>query len=374
VLEILPTIRQWWSDGHRVALATVVATRQSTPLPAGAAMAINDQGAVVGNISGGCVEGDVHRIAMDVISDGVPRMADYGITDDTAWSVGLMCGGELDVVVAPIEASDAAIAAIVAAAEEQRAVALVTKLPSQTTREHSGDAVDQVCRLAVWADGAAGSLGDAGLDYAATADARGMLQQGLSGIRRYGHSGQRRADDVAVFMGSFVAPAAMYVFGAIDFASALCRVGGHLGYRVTVCDAREVFATRQRFPDADDVVVDWPHRFLSSAPIDERTVVCVLTHDPKFDVPVLEIALRSPAAYVGAMGSRRTHQDRLARLREAGLDDKELSRLRSPIGLDIGARTPQETAVSIAAEIILERWGGSGRPLRTTDGAIHRDR
>jgi xanthine dehydrogenase accessory factor len=162
------------------------------------------------------------------------------------------------------------------------------------------------------------------------------------------------------------------VFGAIDFAAAVARVGKFLGYRVTVCDARAVFATRRRFPDADEVVVEWPHRYLASQPVDARTVICVLTHDPKFDVPLLEVALRTEAAYIGAMGSRRTHEDRLARLRDAGVDEEALARLASPIGLDIGARTPEETAVSIAAEIVAHRWGGSGQRLGVTAGPIHR--
>jgi xanthine dehydrogenase accessory factor len=161
------------------------------------------------------------------------------------------------------------------------------------------------------------------------------------------------------------------VFGAIDFAAAVARVGKFLGYHVTVCDARKVFATASRFPGADEVVVDWPHRFLAGAGVDARTVICVLTHDPKFDVPLLEVALRTPAGYIGAMGSRRTHDDRLARLREIGLTGEELGRLRSPIGLDLGARTPEETAVSIAAELIQLRWGGTGQALTDTEGRIH---
>jgi xanthine dehydrogenase accessory factor len=179
-----------------------------------------------------------------------------------------------------------------------------------------------------------------------------------------------------VFCASYAPKPRMLVFGAIDFAAAVARVGSFLGYRVTVCDARPVFATPARFPEADEVVVEWPHRFLrrhaEAGDLDGRTVICVLTHDPKFDVPLLEVALRLPAvAYVGAMGSRRTHDDRLRRLREAGLSDDLLGRLSSPVGLDLGARTPEETAVSIAAEIIARRWGGSGHRLSEVSGAIH---
>ncbi|CAO0837294.1 Xanthine dehydrogenase OS=Streptomyces microflavus OX=1919 GN=Smic_61780 PE=4 SV=1 [Streptomyces microflavus] len=180
--------------------------------------------------------------------------------------------------------------------------------------------------------------------------------------------------EVAVFVRTYAPPPRMIVFGAIDHAAATARIGSFLGYRVTVCDARPAFATRERFPTADEVVRAWPHDYLEATEVDARTVICVLTHDPKFDVPLLVAALRTPAAYIGVMGSRRTHSDRLARLREAGVDEAALARLASPVGLDLGARTPEETAVSIAAEIIQHRWGGTGRPLGELTGAIHRDR
>ena len=183
-------------------------------------------------------------------------------------------------------------------------------------------------------------MGSERLDDAVTDDARGMLDQGMTGLRRYGPHGERRGDELGIFVQSFTPPPRMLVFGAIDFASAVARVGAFLGYHVTVCDARPVFATRARFPDADEVVVRWPHEYLAETTVDERTVICVLTHDPKFDIPLLEIALRCPAAYIGAMGSRRTHGDRIARLRERGMTEDELARLSAPIGLDIGARTP----------------------------------
>jgi len=178
-----------------------------------------------------------------------------------------------------------------------------------------------------------------------------------------------------VFVQSFAPPPRLLVFGAIDFAAAVARIGSFLGYQVTVCDARPVFTTRARFPESDEVVVDWPHRYLAeehaNGRIDQRTVITVLTHDPKFDVPLLQVALGVPAAYIGVMGSRRTHEDRLVRLREAGVDETSLARLSSPVGLDLGARTPEETAVSIAADIIASQWGGTGLPLRATSGTIH---
>jgi xanthine dehydrogenase accessory factor len=201
---------------------------------------------------------------------------------------------------------------------------------------------------------------------------QGLLEQGITGVLHYGREGERRGDDCAVFVASYAPKPRMIVFGAIDFAAAVARIGSFLGYYVTVCDARATFATTKRFPDADDVVVDWPHRYLAATDVDERTVVCVLTHDPKFDVPLLEVALRLPLAYLGAMGSRRTHDDRTMRLKELGFTDSDLAKLHAPIGLDIGGRTPEETAVSIAAEIVASRWGGTGVALRSVDGPIHR--
>jgi xanthine dehydrogenase accessory factor len=226
-------------------------------------------------------------------------------------------------------------------------------------------------RMVVRPDATSGSLGSDRLDDAVRDDARGLLVQGSTATLHYGQSGERRGDEVAVFVSSYAPRPRMIVFGAIDFAAAVARVGSFLGYHVTVCDARETFATAKRFPDADEVIVEWPHRYLARTEVDARTVLCVLTHDPKFDVPLLEIALKTPVAYIGAMGSRRTNDDRLKRLRELGIGEDELARLHAPIGLDVGARTPEETAVSIAAEIIAARWGGTGTQLRRTEGPIH---
>jgi xanthine dehydrogenase accessory factor len=216
-----------------------------------------------------------------------------------------------------------------------------------------------------------GSAGNGELDKAVIEAARGLLEGGRTETRHFGPRGQRRMEDVAVFVQSFAPPPRMYVFGAIDFASAVARIGKFMGYRVTVCDARAVFATRERFPSADEVVVAWPDEFLQTAEVDRRTVICVLTHDPKFDVPVLKAALATEAGYIGAMGSRRTHNNRTARLKEEGATDADLARISSPIGLDIGARTPEETAVAIAGEIIALRTGHSGGRLTERSGAIH---
>jgi xanthine dehydrogenase accessory factor len=233
-------------------------------------------------------------------------------------------------------------------------------------------------RLVVRPQGVSGHLGSQRMDDAVVDDARGLLAAGESRTLTYGPDGERRGEGMRVFVSSHAPRPRMLVYGAIDFAAAMAQQGSFLGYAVTVCDARPVFATRTRFPAADEVVVQWPHKHLAveadAGRIDGRTVICVLTHDPKFDVPLLEVALRLPeVAYVGAMGSRRTHDDRLGRLVEAGLTESELARLSSPIGLDLGARTPAETAVSIAAEVIALQWGGRGERLAHTDGAIHRD-
>jgi xanthine dehydrogenase accessory factor len=362
--DILDQVTKWWEAGETFGLATVVGTFRSAPREPGAALAVSPDGEVTGSVSGGCVEGAVYELAQDVIRSGEPVLQTYGVSDDAALSVGLTCGGIIDIFVEPVSKEDFAELADVAGAirgGEPVAVATVIAGPGTVG-----------ARRIIKPDSAAGSLGTGDrLDQAVDDDARGMLAQGLTGVRRYGAHGERRGDDLSVFVHSFAPPPRMLVFGAIDFAAAVARVGKFLGYRVTVCDARPVFATKARFPEADEVMVEWPHRYLAGTPVDERTVICVLTHDPKFDVPLLEVALRTPAGYIGAMGSRRTHSDRLARLREAGLSGAELARLRSPIGLDLGARTPEETAVSVAAELIQLRWGGSGQPLSGTSGRIH---
>jgi xanthine dehydrogenase accessory factor len=365
VRDILDPITKWWDANETFGLATVVQTFSSAPREPGAAMAVSTAGEVVGSVSGGCVEGAVYELATEVTASGQPVLRRYGISDNDAFAVGLTCGGIIDIFVEPASRGHfAALGEVAAAVRSGTPVAVATII----------DGPGQIgSRRIIWeGDRSQGSLGAGDrLDEAVDDDARGMLAQGLTGVRRYGPDGERRRDELAVFVQSFAPAPRMLVFGAIDFAAAVAKAGKFLGYQVTVCDARPVFATASRFPDADEVITDWPHRYLAGISTDERTVICVLTHDPKFDVPLLEVALRRPAAYIGAMGSRRTHDDRLARLREAGLAEAELTRLRSPIGLDLGARTPEETAIAIAAELIQLRWGGSGQPLTATTGRIH---
>jgi xanthine dehydrogenase accessory factor len=371
VRDILDQIAKWWDASETFGLATVVRTYSSAPREPGAALAVSADGEVVGSVSGGCVEGAVYELAGEVRASGQAVQHTYGISDDDAFAVGLTCGGIIDIFVEPVSRElypELGETAAAVGAREPVAVATVIAGPGAIGS-----------RRVIWAAGesdgpprASGTLGATErLDQAVDDDARGMLAQGLTGVRRCGPDGERRRDELSVFVQSFAPPPRLLVFGAIDFAAAVARVGKFLGYRVTVCDARPVFATASRFPEADEVIIDWPHRFLGRTATDDRTAICVLTHDPKFDVPLLEVALRLPAAYIGAMGSRRTHEDRLARLREGGLTEGQLARLRSPIGLDLGARTPEETAVAIAAELIQLRWGGSGQPLIGTAGRIH---
>ncbi len=371
--EVLDQLVGWWRDGQPVGMATVVATFRSAPRPPGASMLVGPDGSAVGSVSGGCVEGAVYELAQQVVAEGKPRLRRYGVSDDDAFEVGLTCGGILDVYVERVDPTTfPELGEIADDLENHRPVAVATVV------DHPDP--DRIGGRMVLRPGAPpqGSLGGGRTDAAVTDDALGMLAAGHSGVLGYGPDGERRGEGMRVFVWAFAPPPRMIVFGAIDFAAAVARQGGFLGYKVTVCDARPVFATATRFPSADEVVVGWPHRYLraeaEAGRVDSRTVLCVLTHDPKFDVPLLEVALRLPeVGYVGAMGSRRTHEDRMARLREAGLTDAELQRLASPIGLDLGARTPEETAVSVAAEIIATRWGGGGQRLVDLEGRIHHE-
>jgi xanthine dehydrogenase accessory factor len=373
VREVLPELLDWWRAGEEVGVGTVVATFQSAPRPAGASMLVGPDETAVGSVSGGCVEGAVYELGRSVVESGTPVLQRYGISDDDAYAVGLTCGGILDVYVEKVSRETfPELEELAGDLEAGRPVAVATVIdhpePDRVGRRviiHPGEPVT-------------GSLGSTRADDAVHDDAMGLLANGSNATLTYGPDGERRGEGMRVFVWAFAPKPRMLVFGAIDFAAAVARVGSFLGYHVTVCDARPVFATHTRFPEADEVVVEWPHRYLEkqrdAGALDPRTVVTVLTHDPKFDVPLLEVALRLPeVAYVGAMGSRRTHEDREARLREAGITEDELGRLSSPIGLDLGARTPEETAISIAAEIIAGRWGGSGTPLTARDGRIHHE-
>ncbi|GGL01010.1 XdhC family protein [Nocardia jinanensis] len=341
---------RWHAESASYALATVVAVRGSAPLPPGAAMAVDGSGAVRGSLSGGCVEGAVYELCAQVLASGVPARQTFGYSDSDAFAVGLTCGGELDIVVEPI--TPARYPVIEAALNPAEPVALV--------RDLATGAMAAVTPRVVTTEGE--SWPDPVVEQT-----RALLHQGMSAVRVIGCGASARE----VFVAVFAAPPRMIVFGANIFAAALCRVGKLLGYRVTVCEARATFADRARLPEADEVVTDWPDRYLRDTALDARTVLCVLTHDPKFDIPVLVEALRRPVAYIGAMGSRRADAERRIRLRESGVTEEQLARLHSPIGLQLGGRTPEETALAIGAEIVALRHGGSARSLSGTQRPIH---
>ena len=368
MLDIAEELDRWLRDGRDFAVATVVTVGGSAPRPPGAALAVDTDGTVIGSVSGGCVEGAVYDLCVQALQDGEPVRERFGYSDEDAFAVSLTCGGVIDVLVTPVHAGDPLFTAGLAAAARGEAVALarVVRGPAELLGR----------ALLVRPDGSyeSGLDGRPELARTAAAQARALLDLGRTGSVEISEDGSHCPGGLTLFVESSVPAPRMIVFGAVDFAAALVRAGKFLGYRVTVCDARPVFATRSRFPDADEIVVDWPHRYLQHTATDERTVLCVLTHDAKFDIPLLGEALRLPVAFVGAMGSRRTHEDRNRRLREVGVSERELARLRSPIGLDLGGRTPEETALSIAAEIVAVRNGGSGVPLTGSAAPIHRDR
>jgi xanthine dehydrogenase accessory factor len=352
--EIAQRLRRWRADATPFALATVVGVRGSAPRGPGAVMAVSAAGEVCGSVSGGCVDGDVYEVAREVLATGAAVARTYGISDADAFEVGLTCGGIVEIMVTrpPADVIDPLLASILAG----EPVALATVVGDRARLPPGGQVV-------VWPDRVGGTFGAAPLDAAVAGDARGMLDRECAATHHY--------EPASVFVQSFAPAPRMLLFGAVDVAAAVAMIGSFLGYRVTVCDARPVFATTARFPGADEVVVARPDRYLATIPVDAGTVICVFTHDAALDVPILLAALRSPAGYVGAMGSRRTHADRLERLRAAGLTDAELARLHSPIGLDIGGCTPRETAVSIVAEIVQARRGGTGAPLGQRSGRIH---
>jgi xanthine dehydrogenase accessory factor len=380
VQEILGDIERWRATGRRVALARVIGTQGSAPREPGAAMAVSEDGEVAGSVSGGCVETAVVAEALDTLATRRPRLATFGYSDDEAFAVGLTCGGTIRLFVEPLEPpgmDEATLAALRGHLAALQPIALATVVEAETS---AGSAPDDrpttpgATMLVTPEPGFVGSLGDPGLDGAVRRDALGHLDAGTTALRRYGPHGETTGQDIAVFVESFAPPSRMVIFGAVDFTASLARVAKILGYRVTVCDARPVFATPARFPMADEIVVDWPDRHLATIgpELRERDAVCVLTHDPKYDVPAVVAALATRVGYIGVMGSRRTAADREQRLRAAGVDDAGLARVMAPIGLDIGARTPEETAISICAEIVSSRSRNhTGASLRATDGPIH---
>ncbi|WP_327714519.1 XdhC family protein [Streptomyces sp. NBC_00490] len=367
MLNIADTLRTWCREARPFALATAVDVSGSAPLPVGTALAVDTDGTAVGSISAGCVEAAVYELCQHVLAHGGPAArARFGYSDDDAFAVGLTCGGEIEVLVQRVDP----------AAEPQLGAALDAVLAGHPTAvAQVVDGPDEFVGRTLHVPDAGphdGTLGEASQDRAVVAHARALLRAGRTARIEVGGDADTCPERLGVLVHTHASRPRMLIFGAVDFASALSRAGHFLGFSVTVCDARPVFTTPARFPYADEVVVDWPHRYLAATGTDARTAVCVLTHDAKFDIPLLRLALTLPLGYVGAMGSRRTHEHRIDLLREAGVSQDQLARLHSPIGLDIGARTPEETAVSITAEIIAHTNRGTGRPLSHGTGPIHR--
>jgi xanthine dehydrogenase accessory factor len=320
--SVLSQAGRWRELGRRVAVATVVATRSSAPRPVGSKLAVSEQGELIGSVSGGCVENDVVLAAQDVLEGGRPRLLTYGITDEMAFGVGLPCGGEIDVFVE--ELTDA-------------------ERPDVTLTVVAGE-------------GAGERLDDPEL---------------LEAARRRGRSHVLELGDRTVLADVSAPPPRLFVYGAVDTAEALCRAAKLLGWRTVVADARASFATPERIPSADELLLLWPEEALAQVQPDVGTAVVVLTHDDKFDLPLIRGALAGDAFYVGWIGSRRNQERRRGLLREEGVTDEELDRIAGPSGLDIGADTPAETALSMLAEIIAVRANRAGGRLKDAETRIH---
>jgi xanthine dehydrogenase accessory factor len=366
MLNIAYTLRQWIGRARPFALATVTHVSGSAPLSVGTALAVDMEGTAVGSISGGCAEAAVYELCQHVLEHGGPPVRTrFGYSDDDAFAVGLTCGGEIEVLVQRVEpAAEAHLAAALEAVLAGRSCAVAQVISG------TGEFLGRTLHVP---DGGPhdGTLGAENEDKVVVAYARALLRAGRTARIEVGGEPDTCATRLTVLVHTHAHRPRMLIFGAVDFAAALSQAGRFLGYHVTVCDARPVFTTRARFPHADEIVTDWPHRYLAATETDARTAVCVLTHDAKFDIPLLRSALALPVGYVGAMGSRRTHGHRVGLLLEAGVPEEQLARLRSPIGLDLGARTPEETAISITAEIIAHTNRGTGLPLSHGTGRIH---
>jgi len=334
VREILSDLERWRARGDRLAMARVVATRRSAPRPVGSKLIVSETGELAGSVSGGCVESEVVEAAREVLAGGEPRLLTYGISDDLALSVGLPCGGEIDVWID--EPDPDLLGALMEVARDERRAVFFVDLDDGTERlvpDGDNDVADEVIRS--------------------------------------GHSKVVELHGRRLFADVFGPPPRLFVYGAVDTADALCSAARAIGWRAIVADARGRFATRERLPHADEIIVAWPEEAVAQVAPDHTTAIIVLTHDDKFDVPLLVGALASDAFYIGALGSRRNQERRRERLLEAGVDESELDRISGPAGLDIGAHTPAETAVSMLAEIMAVRAGRNGGRLRESHGRIH---
>jgi xanthine dehydrogenase accessory factor len=347
MLEIASDLRRWLSRGEKIALATVVATRRSAPRPIGAKLGVSEGGELAGSVSGGCVENEVYGLAQESLAGGPPALANYGISDELGLSVGLPCGGEIDVFVD--EYSPELIERLLQAAEREEPAVLYQVVAGN----------DLGAKLLVFEDGEI--LGN-GL---------GKPPLSVDELLRRGRSVLVEEDGRTVFCDVFGRRPRIVVFGAVDTAEHLCRSAAALGWRTTVVDARAKLATTERIPSADELIVDWPEEALERIQPDHATSIVVLTHEDRFDIPALKGALASDAFYVGALGSRRNQDRRRERLLAEGLDEATIDRISGPSGLDIGASTPAETALSILAEILAVRAERDGGRLKTAKGRIH---
>ncbi|MYB40812.1 MAG: XdhC family protein [Chloroflexi bacterium] len=345
--DVLDDLDRWQRQSEQVAIATLTEVRGSAPRLPGARFCATRSGEVSGSVSGGCIEADLFEHAMQVLDGERPAVVQYGISDELAFEVGLSCGGEIEVLVEPFR-SDAVWEALREALIGQRSAVLAVGLEPTSIAAR---------RMVVFEDGATtGSIG-ADLDGAIAEQANGLLQAGGTRRLTLGEPGEGRV----VFLEAFRPPPHLFLLGAAFAGPPLARMASEAGFHVTVVDPRSAFATRERFPSADELIVGWPNEAIEAADLGPHAYIVMLLHDEKFDVPALVPALRSEAGYIGVMGSRRTHERRLEQLREQGCDDEALSRLRAPIGLDIGGREPAEIAVSILAEMLAVRYGRDPR-------------
>jgi len=355
---------RWITEGRRFATAVLVEVLGSAPLDPGANMLIDEKGAIEGSVTGGCVEGALVEEAQRVLAGGAPVVKTYGISDELAGDVGLMCGGTVRIIVSEVteDVAPALVAALLAEGEG-RPAAIATLLDGPNTGR----------RLAIVDGETTGELGVTELlDRSVSREAAGLLARGVTLIRRYGSDGSTMGDDLRVHVLSYATPPRLIVFGAIDFSAAVARLARDIGYHVTICDARRPFLQSGRFEAAHELVFEWPDRYLDGVELGERDVVLVFTHDAKFDEPALIGALRTGAGYIGALGSRNTQERRRERLLESGVAAQDIERISAPCGLDIGAASPTETAISVLGEVIAVQTGRAGGRLGEASGPIRR--
>jgi xanthine dehydrogenase accessory factor len=367
VQQTAATVTEWLEEGRRVVAGTLVGVDGSAPLDVGASVYIDEHGVIEGSVTGGCVESAVAQEALDMLEERrPPKLVTYGISDELAGTVGLMCGGIVHIFIHEIadDAREAALAGL-AAIRDERPAAVATLLDG----DHAG------AKLYVDGERTVGSLGGPDLlERNVAQEARGSVVQGRSTVRAYGADGASLGSGLRVHVAAFAEPPRMIIFGAIDFAAAIAPLAKGLGYRVTIADPRRAFLASPRFSSNADTVAAWPQEVLDDVELGPRDAVLIFTHDPKLDVPAVQAALGSGAGYIGALGSRRTTEDRNERLRELGIGDEEIARVYAPCGLDIGSSTVEETAIAILGEIIARRTGREGTSLRATSGSIRRDR